>query len=62
MKKRPGKKSITSAVAGFAGVIDNAILPPLGAKRCNEEIPYREPIHQRGKIFTAKALNNARAA
>jgi len=32
MKKRSDKNSATSAVAGFAGVIDNAILPPAGVE------------------------------
>jgi len=32
MKKRSDKNSATSAVAGFAGVIDDAILPPAGVE------------------------------
>ena len=32
MAKRSGKTSATSAVAGFAGVIDDAILRPAGVK------------------------------
>ena len=32
MKARPDKNSATSAVAGFAGVIDDAILPPAGVE------------------------------
>ena len=62
MKKRPDKNSIIPAVVGFVGVIDDAILPPAGTKRCSEKTLYLEPIHQRCKIFTAKASNNARAA
>ena len=30
MKKRSDKNSASAAVAGFAGVIDDAILPPAG--------------------------------
>ena len=37
MKKRPDKNSIIPAVVGFVGVIDEAILPPAGAKRCSEK-------------------------
>ena len=32
MKKRSDKNSATSAVAGFAGVVDDAILPPAGVE------------------------------
>ena len=32
MKKRSDKNSATSAVAGFTGVIDDAILPPAGVE------------------------------
>ena len=32
MKKRSDKNSATSAVAGFVGVIDDAILPPAGVE------------------------------
>ena len=32
MKKRSDKNSVTSAVVGFAGVIDDAILPPAGVE------------------------------
>jgi hypothetical protein len=32
MKKRSDKNSVTSAVVGFAGVIDDAILPPSGVE------------------------------
>ena len=32
MKKRSDKNSATCAVAGFAGVIDDAILPPAGVE------------------------------
>ena len=32
MKVRPDKHSTTSAVAGFAGVIDDTILPPAGVE------------------------------
>jgi len=32
MKKRSDKNSVTSSVAGFAGVIDDAILPPAGVE------------------------------
>ncbi len=32
MKKRSDKSSAISAVAGFAGVIDDAILPPAGVE------------------------------
>ena len=36
MKKRSDKNSATSAVAGFAGVIDDVILPPAGVELRNE--------------------------
>ena len=36
MKKRSDKNSATSAVAGFAGVIDDAILLPAGVELRNE--------------------------
>ena len=36
MKKRSDKNSATSAVAGFSGVIDDAILPPAGVELRNE--------------------------
>ena len=36
MKKRSDKNSATSAVAGFAGVIDDSILPPAGVQLRNE--------------------------
>ena len=36
MKKRSDKNSATAAVAGFAGVIDDAILPPAGVELRNE--------------------------
>ena len=36
MKKRSVKNSAASAVAGFAGVIDDTILPPAGIKLRNE--------------------------
>ena len=36
MKKRSDKNSATSAVAGFSGVIDYAILPPAGVELRNE--------------------------
>ena len=36
MKKRSDKNSATSAVAGFAGVIDDVILPPAGVEIRNE--------------------------
>ena len=32
MKKRSDKNSVTSSVAGFAGVIDDDILPPAGVE------------------------------
>jgi hypothetical protein len=32
MKNQSDKNSATSAVAGFAGVIDDAILPPAGVE------------------------------
>ena len=32
MKKRSDKNSVTSAVVGFAGVIDDDILPPAGVE------------------------------
>jgi len=32
MKKRSDKNSVTSAVAGFAGVIDDDIFPPAGVE------------------------------
>ena len=32
MKKRSDKNSATSAVAGFAGIIDDAILPSAGVE------------------------------
>ena len=37
MKKRSGKNSANSAVAGFAGFIDDVILPPAGFKLCSEK-------------------------
>ena len=37
MKKRSDKNSATSAVAGFAGVIDDAILPPAGVELRSEK-------------------------
>ena len=38
MKKRSDKNSATSAVVGFAGVIDDAILPHAGVElRSNKE-------------------------
>ena len=36
MKKLSDKNSATSAVAGFSGVIDDAILPPAGVELRNE--------------------------
>ena len=36
-KKRSDKNSATSAVAGFAGVIDDAILPPAGVELRSEK-------------------------
>ena len=36
MKKRSDKNSATSAVAGFAGVIDDVILPPAGVELRNQ--------------------------
>ncbi|MDA9990939.1 P27 family phage terminase small subunit [Paracoccaceae bacterium] len=36
MKKRTDKNSATAAVAGFAGVIDDAVLPPAGVELRNE--------------------------
>ena len=37
MKKRSDKNSATSAVAGFAGVIDDAILHPAGVELRSEK-------------------------
>ena len=37
MKKRSDKNSANSAVAGFAGVIDDAILPPAGVELRNDK-------------------------
>ena len=37
MKKRSDKNSKTSAVAGFAGAIDDAILPPAGVELRSEK-------------------------
>ena len=37
MKKRSDKNSATSAVAGFAGVIDDAKLPPAGVELRGEK-------------------------
>ena len=37
MKKRSDKNSATSAVAGFASVIDDAILPPAGVESCSDK-------------------------
>ena len=37
MKKRSDKNSATSAVAGFAGIIDDAILPPAGVELRSEK-------------------------
>ena len=37
MKKRSDKNSATSAVAGFAGVIDDAILAPAGGELCGKK-------------------------
>ena len=37
MKKRSDKNSATSAVAGFAGVIDDAILPTAGVELQSDE-------------------------
>ena len=37
MKKRSDKNSASSAVAGFAGIIDDAILPPAGVELRSEK-------------------------
>jgi hypothetical protein len=37
MKKRSDKNCATSAVAGFAGIIDDAILPPAGVELRSEK-------------------------
>ena len=37
MKKRSDKNSAISAVAGFAGAIDDAILPPAGVELRNDQ-------------------------
>ena len=37
MKKRSDKNSATSAVAGFKGVADDAILPPAGVELRNDK-------------------------
>jgi len=37
MKKRSDKNCAASAVAGFAGFIDDVILPPAGVELCSEK-------------------------
>ena len=37
MRKRSDKNSATSAVAGFSGIIDDAILPPAGVELRSEK-------------------------
>ena len=56
MKKRSDKNSVTSAVAGFAGVIDDAILPPAGVELRSEKkhLTWKQFTHGRQKKIGVK--------